>query len=138
LAVWHSDCIGLDMECYFGSINLPDGNELDKTAIVAFVIPELGIKFKAPFDAVDSDHGDFASLLALLEFIDGNQKYFTNKAYQIYGNNLSIVNQVNQRQEMEPKFSPLMVKAMTYKEKYGFSLEWVRSENNPAQDALFD
>lgn len=126
------------MECYFGSINLPDGNELDKTAILAFVIPELGIKFKAPFDAVDPDHGDFASLLALLEFIDGNQKYFTNKAYQIYGNNLSIVNQVNQRQEMEPKFSPLMVKAMTYKEKYGFSLEWVRSENNPAQDALFD
>lgn len=120
------------MECYFGSIGLPDGNELDKTAIVAFVIPELGIRFKAPFDAVDSDHGDFASLLALLEFIDSNQKYFTNKAYQIYGNNLSVVNQVNKRQEMEPKFDPLMQKAMTYREKYGFSLEWVCSENNPA------
>jgi len=119
------------MECYFGSTDLPDGNELDKTAIVAFVIPKLGIRFKAPFDAVDSDHSDFASLLALLEFIDGNQKYFTNKAYQIYGNNLSIVNQVNQLQKMEPRFDPLMQKAMSYKEKYGFSLEWVRSENNP-------
>ncbi len=126
------------MECYFGSTSLPEGNDLNKTAVVAFAIPELGIKFKAPFDALNNDHSDFASLLALLEFIDGNQKYFQNKAYQIYGNNRSVVNQVNQRQELNAVFSPLMDKARMYREKYGFSLEWAPSRNNPDYDSLFD
>ena len=93
------------MECFFGSYELPKGNEVNKSAIVVFTIPELGIKFKTPFDGVDPEHSDYASLLALLEFIDGNQKYFSNHTYQIYGNNLRVVNQVNQK-EMTPSSIP--------------------------------
>ncbi|MDF1544661.1 MAG: hypothetical protein P1R58_06115 [bacterium] len=126
------------MECYFGSVALPQDNEINKTAVVAFSIPELGIKFKAPFAGVNDDHSDFASLLALLEFIDGNQKYFSRKAFQIYGSNLSVVNQVNQQQELNVAFSPLMDKAKMYRDKYRFSLEWTPSENNPDYDSLFD
>ncbi|KAA3634745.1 MAG: hypothetical protein DWP97_06440 [Calditrichaeota bacterium] len=126
------------MECYFGSYKLPDDNQVDKSAIVVFSIPDLGIKFKAPFDGVDDDHNDFASLLALLEFIDGNQKYFSNSTYQIYGNNLKIINQVNNRETPPVQFSNLLAKASKYREKYRYSLEWISVDENPVFQKLFD
>ncbi len=126
------------MECYFGSQTLPMGNELDKTAVVSFSIPEIGIRFKAPFKGIDNNHSDFASFLALLEFIDSNQKYFSNHTYQIYGNNLSVINQINKREELEDQFLPLFKQACSFKEKYKFSLEWIPSQDNLACDDLFD
>ncbi len=127
------------MECYFGSQELPEDSRPDKSAVVMFNIPDIGIRFKAPFAAVDTDHSDLAALLALLEFIDSNQKYFSSKhTYQIYGNNLKIVNGVNRRQPLDEKFVQLLSRAQVYRDKYGFSLEWVPSGRNPALDSLFD
>ena len=126
------------MECYFGSYRLPENNELDKSAIVIFTIPELGIKFKAPFDGVDQDHDDYASLLALLEFIDSNQKYFSTHTYQIYGNNIKVINQINKRENPPLQFSPLLEKASHYRKKYHFSLDWISSNDNPVFQKLFD
>jgi hypothetical protein len=126
------------MECYFGSYELPKENEIDKSAVVSFNIPDIGIKFKAPFAAVDHDHGDLAALLALLEFIDSNQKYFSKRTYQIYGNNLKIVNGVNRRERLDEKFADLLGKALSYRDKYRFSLEWISARDNPAYDSLFD
>ncbi len=127
------------MECYFGSHNLPEDHDcVNKTMVVSFHIPEVGIKFKAPFAAVDTDHGDLAALLALLEFIDGNQKYFPNKTYQIFGNNLRIVNGVNQRDLLPDKFADLLDKAKDYRERYRFSLDWTPSRGNSDFEALFD
>jgi len=126
------------MECYFGSYELPHNNQLKKSAVVIFSIPELGIKFKAPFDGVDKDHTDYASLLSLLEFIDSNQKYFSNHTYQIYGNNLDIINQVNHREQTPLKFTPLLEKALNYRKKYHFSIEWIATKSNPIYQQLFD
>jgi hypothetical protein len=126
------------MECYFGSVRLPEGNDLEKSAVVSFDIPEIGIKFKAPFAAVDPDHGDLAALLALLEFIDSNQKYFPKQTFQIYGNNLKIINGVNQPELIPAKFAPLIKKALEYRAKYRFSLKWIPAKDNPAHDSLFD
>lgn len=125
----------LDMECFFGSQALPDDNQIGKTAVVMFTIPDIGVRFKAPFDGVDHDHCDLASLLALLEFIDSNQKYFARPNYQIFGNNRRIIDQVNQREVPPLIFGPLMEKASAYREKYGFSLDWVPSRDNQASDS---
>ncbi len=126
------------MECYFGSYDLPKENGLEKSAVVTFNIPDVGIKFKAPFAAVNHDHGDLAALLALLELIDGNQKYFSKHTYQIYGNNPKLVNSVNRREPLDEKFADLLVKALSYRDKYRFSLEWIPAGDNPAYDSLFD
>ncbi len=129
---------GSGMECYFGSQELPEASRDSKSAVVAFHIPEIGIRFKAPFDGADDDHSDFASLLALLEFIDSNQKYFSNHTYQIYGNNIKTVNQVNGRENPPAHFAPLMEKAKGFQKKYRFSLEWIPSDDNTAFDPLLD
>ena len=124
------------MDCYFAACPLPEHNALGKSAVVLFNIPELGIKFKAPFAAVDLNHSDLASLLALLEFIDSNQKYFTNRTYQIFGHNLQIINMLNGRQPVDERFEPLLDKAQKYRSKYHFSLQWVPLNENSALDSL--
>jgi len=126
------------MDCYFAACPLPAQNELGKSSVVLFSIPEMGIKFKAPFAAVDNTHSDLASLLALLEFIDSNQKYFTNRTYMIFGHNLSVINMLNGRQEVDERFQGLLEKALAYRSKYRFSLEWVPSKENEALDSLLD
>jgi Cu2+-containing amine oxidase len=126
------------MDCFFATYELPDGNALCKSAIVSFHIPDLGIRFKAPFDAVDRNHGDYASLLALLEFIDSNQKYFANHTFQIYGNNISVINQINRRETPPPVFTHLLEKALGYRQRYRFSLEWVPTDDNTAFEDLFN
>lgn len=126
------------MECYFGTYPLPDVNTVGKTAVVLFHIPDVGIRFKAPFSGVNPDHSDLASLLALLEFIDTNQRYFANHTFQIYGNNLGLINQLNGREEVSDKLRPLLDKAQEYRMKYRFSLEWVPAKENSALDSLLD
>jgi len=106
--------------------------------VVTFHIPDIGIQFKAPFAGVDRNHSDLASLLALLEFIDSNQKYFSNHTFQIYGNNLTVVNQVNGREQSPDMFAHLMEKASGYRNKYRFSLDWIPSGENPAIEPLLD
>ncbi|MBU0982789.1 MAG: reverse transcriptase-like protein [candidate division Zixibacteria bacterium] len=126
------------MDCYFSAYEYGRTSSDGKSAVVMFHIPDVGIRFKAPFAAVDKDHGNLASLLALLEFIDSNQKYFSNHTFQIYGDNLSIINQVNGDSAMRGEFSQLLNRANKYREKYHFSLEWVPSSDNPAVDSLLD
>lgn len=123
------------MECYFGSVELPEDNPLRKSAVVTFFIPDLGIRFKAPFSGVNEDHCDFASLLALLEFIDSNQKYFSNQTYEILGNNQNVVNQVNLQQSVPDGWDHLLQKALDYRRKYRFSLRLVDPGDNSAIDS---
>jgi hypothetical protein len=126
------------MNCYFGAYKYPEKSQVDKTAVVMFHIPDIGIRFKAPFGAVNDDHSDYASLLALLEFIDSNQKYFSNRAYQIFGTNVHVINQINGREQFPPEFGALVEKARQYREKYRFSLAWIPPKENSAYDSLLD
>lgn len=126
------------MDCFFGSFPLPKSNNLQKSAVVIFHIPELGIRFKAPFDGVDENHNDFAALLALLEFIDSNQKYLKSNAYQIFGDNRKLINQLNQLEPLPSQYSGLFEKTSGYKKKYRFSLTCVSHDRNSALDNLYD
>ncbi|MDZ4723596.1 MAG: hypothetical protein SGI97_06800 [candidate division Zixibacteria bacterium] len=124
------------MDCYFGTFDLPKNNPSGKSAVVTFYIPDVGIRFKAPFSGVDKNHSDFASLLALLEFIDSNQKYFSSRTFKIFGNNLSIINQVNGQERGPEPFAVLLEKAIDFRKKYKFALAWVPDTDNAAHDSL--
>ena len=62
------------------------------------------------------------------------QPYFI----QIYGNNVKIINQVNQREVSPMKFTNLLGKTSKYRDKYRFSLEWIAVDENPVFQQLFD
>ena len=126
------------MDCYFGAKQMPNETTDGKSSVVMFFIPDAGIRFKAPFAGVDQDHSDLASLLALLEFIDSNQKYLSKQTYQVYGDNLSIINQINGSSQIRKEFGHLLKQASEYRDKYRFSLQWVPSTENVAIDELLD
>lgn len=134
----HSSCITGGMDCFFGTHELPESSSMGKNAVVTFSIPDIGIWFKAPFEGVDQNHCGLASLLALLEFIDSNQKYFSNHTYQIFGNHNKVINQVNGREDIPKQFETLMLKAKGYRDKYRFSLEWIPTSDNDSLNQLLD
>ena len=125
---------GFETEFRFWDYETADG----KSSVVMFFIPDAGIRFKAPFAGVDQDHSDLASLLALLEFIDSNQKYLSKQTYQVYGDNLSIINQINGDSKIREEFGHLLKQATEYRDKYRYSLQWVPSAENVAVDELLD
>ena len=126
------------MDCYFGSLPIPVNGDQPQAGVVIFHIPDVGIRFKAPFDGIDEYHSDFAALLALLEFIDSNQKFLKSNTFQIFGHNKKLINQINHMEPLPAQFSGLFEKAIDYKKKYRLSLAWVPPERNVALDNLYD
>lgn len=124
------------MNCYFGIYNRDGDASDDKKMLVCFSIPEAGINFKAPF-AGEELHTEYASLLTLLEFIELNQKLFNGKELNIYGDNLDLIGQINEK-TCRYEYSQLLSKALEYKEKFTFSIGWIPKGQNPAVRNLFD
>jgi len=126
------------MECYFGSYERRDRSEDARKMVVCFAIPDAGIVFKAPFDAEQKLHTQYASLLTLLEFIELNQKIFKGKELKIFGDNFDLVEQVNQNQACLYEFTELLKKAIDYKKKFNYQIGWVPKGSNPSINNLFD
>lgn len=124
------------MELYFGSMKrqLTDA-QID--TLVTFDIPDIGVKFKAPYRA-EEYMLDYASLLALLEFVEINPQLFRNRALELYCNNYDLVEQVRTKSVDRKELAPLLQKALTYRSKLKYSINWVAVADNPAQRPEID
>jgi len=123
------------MECYFGTYFSGVGSGKDR--LVCFSIPEAGIVFKAAFSGGELQT-EYASLLTLLEFVEKNKKLFDGKTLQIFGTNLDLISQVNQKKPCQYEYSELLRKALKYKAEYNYNLGWIPRDNNPSTNLLFD
>ncbi len=124
------------MELYFGSMRRqPIDAQID--TIVTFEIPDIGVKFKAPYKA-DESLLDYASLLTLLEFIEINPQLFQNRALELYCNNFELVEQVNSNTVNRKELIPLLKKTLTYQSKLNFTINWISLADNPAQRPEID
>jgi len=124
------------MECYFGT-HLPERRRDSDKRLVCFSIPEAGIVFKAPFKGGEL-HTEYASLLTLLEFVEMNGKIFKGKEIEIFGDNIDLISQVNNKAPCTYEYRELLKKALDYRKKYRYKLGWVPQENNPSTNLLFD
>jgi len=124
------------MELYFGSMRRqPVDTEID--TIVTFEIPDIGVKFKAPYKA-DESMLDYASLLTRLDFIEINPQLFGNRALELYCNNFELVEQVKTNTVNRKELIPLLEKALTYQSKLKYTINWVSLADNPAQRPEID
>lgn len=120
------------MQCYFSGEMLRNGGSPSKAGVVSFSIPDLEITFRAQFKG-SAPECPYASLLALLEFVDLNPHLFKNKTLEIYSDSESVVRSVNNSQlDMPMDLEPYRSMALTYRRKYPFLLSLVRAGNNPA------
>ena len=119
------------MNCYFYGTTRKDPSILGHNAVVAFTIPELNISFKAQYKGTDAET-EYASLLALLEFIEQNQRLFTRQRIQIFGDSFTVVHQVNFKLVCSKELEPYRNLALGYRKKIGYSLGWVPRNQNQA------
>lgn len=124
------------MELYFGSFKLKKAiNNID--TLVTFDIPDIGVKFKAPYNAQGTAI-DYASLLTLLEFVEVNPQLFSNRALELYTNNFDLITQVNSNTVDNTTLVPYLQKAQEYRDRLNFSLNWVARPDNPALRSKID
>lgn len=124
------------MNCFFlgGTGN---GNKLGREGIVSFAIPDLGVLFKTRHFG-SSFECEYISLLALLAFIEKNSKMFSQQNIRIYTENPLIVHQINKRAFCSQDLEPHRDRALSYKERFYYSINWIPSHENRAREVFFD
>jgi hypothetical protein len=120
------------MQCFFYGTIREANNASTHNGVVSFAIPDLGIVFRARFKGTPQEC-EYASLLALLEFIEINPHLFRNKTVEILGDSFVVVNQVNLQMFCDKKLEPYRDMALVYKKKIPYSLSWIPQNENPAQ-----
>ena len=123
------------MKCFFQGFVRTEENTDQFNGYVSFAIPDIGIKFRGQYSG-DHDECEYASLLALLEFIELNSHLFVDKRIEIFGNNFNIVSQVNSQEPPSSELEQFCSLAQSYKKKFPFVLDWIPTHENMAQDGL--
>jgi ribonuclease HI len=123
------------MQCFFYGTIRDENKAGAHNGVVSFTIPDLGIVFRAQFKG-KAQECEYASLLALLEFIEINPHLFRNKTVEIFGDSFVVVNQVNLQMFCNKELEPYRNMALVYKKKIAYSLNWIPQNENPAQNEL--
>jgi ribonuclease HI len=123
------------MQCFFYGTIREENKASGPNGVVSFTIPDLGIVFRAQFKG-NAHECEYASLLALLEFIEINPHLFRNKTVEIFGDSFVVVNQVNLQMFCAKELEPYRNMALVYKKKIAYSLNWIPQNENPAQNEL--
>jgi hypothetical protein len=126
---------GKQMKCFYQGRQRESEGISSDNSFVSFTIPDIGITFRAQFSGT-KDECDYASLLALLEFVELNPHLFKNKRIEIFGDNFKVVSQVNQKIRPSKDLEPYLDMAVGYKRKIPFVLKWIPDSENPAQDGM--
>ena len=124
------------MQCYFtGEVFVRPGQPIT-AGVVSFQIPDLDITFRAQFKGSPQEC-QYASLLALLEFVVLNPHLFRNKTLELYSDSDLVVSQVNAEEIQLPKqLEPYRNMALTYRRKFPYNLTLIRRGSNPAQNGI--
>jgi hypothetical protein len=123
------------MRCFFYGRKRRNEGISGFNGLVSFAIPDIGITFRAQYRG-NHDECEYASLLALLEFVELNPHLFKNKRIEIFGNDNKVINQVNKEAQPSRNLEPYMSMAIGYRHKIPFSLNWIPDHENLAQDGL--
>jgi hypothetical protein len=118
------------MRCYFSSEKSGPPEE-PGSGFVSFVIPELKITFRARYHGTAAAC-EYASLLALLEFVDINPAVFEGKALELFGDSFDVVNQLNHRLACRKELENFRNAALMLRDHIPYTIDWIPPAQNPA------
>jgi ribonuclease HI len=122
------------MRCYFYA-HKPGPPETTGDGVVSFCLPELNITFRARYRGTAASC-EYAALLALLEFVEINPKLFEGRTLEVFGDSFTVVNQVNERLFCRKDLEPFRNKAVGFRKKVPYILNYVPTRENPAQGQI--
>ena len=120
------------MNCFFLG-KTKDTDRCSREGTVCFTIPELGVLFKTRYFG-SSFECEYMSLLTLLVFIERNSEIFNQHKINIYTDNPLIVHQMNKAGFCSQDIRRHRDKALTYRQKFSYSLSWIPSYENQARN----
>ena len=125
------------MKCYFSArSDLKDKSKNDRV-LISFIIPDLGVLFRTHYKG-QLDECSYISLLKLLKFIESNPRVFEGQKVQVFSHDPQLVYQVNQKTPISERLEKLQGLAVLYKEKLGYSLNWIPLSENKAEKGVSD
>lgn len=125
------------MKCFVSVKMLLKDKEKKQNGLISFAIPDLGVLFKT------RDFGfhyelEYKSLLALLRFIETNDKAFRNQKLSVLCSSPLLIYQMNENSLCQKEVEPDRNLALAYKRKLGFALSWVPEIENRALNGMMD
>ncbi|UCB52327.1 MAG: hypothetical protein JSV10_10155 [Candidatus Zixiibacteriota bacterium] len=125
------------IKCFVSVKTLLKDKEKKQTGLVNFAIPDLGVLFKTRQSGSHYEL-EYKSLLALLRFIDLNQKAFRNQKLSVLCSSPLLVYQMNENSLCQKEVERDRNLALAYKRKLKFSVSWVPEGENRALSGMMD
>ncbi len=118
------------MRCYFSS-DKPGPPQESGSGCVSFVIPELKITFRARYQGTAAEC-EFASLLALLEFVEINPRVFEGRTIEVFGDSETVVKQLHGMTADSAELDNFCKAALLIRDRIPYTLNWIPPSDNPA------
>ena len=125
------------MQCFVSVKTLLRDKEKKQNGLISFAIPDLGVLFKTR-DFGSHYQLEYKSLLALLRFIDANEKVFRNQKLNILASSPLLIYQMNENSLCQKEVEQDRNLALAYKRKLKFSVSWVPEGENRASGGMMD
>lgn len=119
------------MNCYFYGAVREQKSVIGHNGVAAFSIPDLNLVFKAQIRG-NQPETEYASLIALLEFIELNPNLFDKRRIQIFSDSSTVVHQVNFNLVCSKELEPYRNLALQYRRRISYTLGWIPREENRA------
>ncbi len=103
--------------------------------LTGFAIPDLGVVFRTRHSG-SLHECQYVGLLALLKFINDNQKQLGNYQFEILSDSTLVVYQISHRKFFTSELAPFYAAAIDYKGKINYKISWVPRQENIAITGL--
>jgi hypothetical protein len=103
--------------------------------LTGFAIPDLGVVFRTRHSG-SLHECQYIGLLALLKFINDNQKQLCNYQFEILSDSTLVVYQISHRKFFTSELAPFYAAAIDYKSKINYKISWVPRQENIAITGL--
>jgi hypothetical protein len=123
------------IQAYFFGTSYNEHKNGSPVGLAGYAIPDLGIIFRTRHEG-NIYECQYAGLLALLNFIELNNKSFQGAKFEILSDSALIIYQISHRKFISRDLTPLYNAAIEYKRKIDYRVTWVPRGENTALKGL--
>jgi len=125
------------IRCYFFGASFGEKDDNTARGICGFAIPDLGILYKNGHNGTIYEC-QYAGLMSLLKFIDGNIKSFRGFEFEIFTDAAVVAYHLTHDKLISDNLKEKYNRARSYRSKIPYRVSWIPSQENQARAGLLD